>query len=66
MAAPFSCRVWRTVATLYFSSERTTRVTYPRSLAQAEKDLQRMQAWDNGQYNIWQVPLAAIEHLQGP
>lgn len=51
--------------TLYFSSERTTPVTYPRSLAKAKEDLKRMQTWDNGQYNIWQVPLAAIEHLQG-
>src|SRR4030095_16045848 len=46
--------------TLYFSSERTVPITYPRSLEQAREDLERMQAWDNGQYNIWYVPLAAL------
>ena len=43
--------------TLYFSSERTQPVTWPRSRAQAERDLARIQAWDNGQYNVWQVSL---------
>lgn len=46
--------------TLYFSSERTMAVTYPRTLSQAEKDLERMRVWDNGQYNIWQVPLQPL------
>jgi hypothetical protein len=44
--------------TLYFSSERTLPITFPRSREQAEKDLARMQAWDNGNENIWSVSLA--------
>jgi len=44
--------------TLYFSSERTVPVAFPRSRAQARADEARMEAWDDGQYNIWRVPLA--------
>lgn len=43
--------------TLYFSSERVMPIAYPRSAAQARADLARLQAWDNGNYNIWSVPL---------
>lgn len=49
--------------TLYFSSERTMPISYPRSLTQAREDLKRTQAWDNGQYNIWYVPTAALPGL---
>lgn len=44
--------------TLYFSSERATPIVYPRRRTDAVRDLARIQAWDNGQYNIWQVSLA--------
>ncbi|MEP7044836.1 MAG: hypothetical protein ABI843_17365 [Dokdonella sp.] len=43
--------------TLYFSSTRSAATTFPRTRAQAEQDLARMQAWDNGNENIWQVSL---------
>ena len=43
--------------TLYFSSERTMPIAYPRSREQAKADLARLQSWDNGNYNIWTVPL---------
>lgn len=46
--------------TLYFSSERMVPVRFPRTREQARLDQSRMQAWDNGQYNIWQVPLAPL------
>ncbi len=46
------------LCTLYFSSERTVPIRYPRDPAQADRDLARIQAWDNGQYNIWRVSLA--------
>jgi Tol biopolymer transport system component len=46
--------------TLYFSSERVIPVNYPRSAAQASKDLARIHEWDNGQYNIWSVPMSAV------
>lgn len=44
--------------TLYFSSTRPIKVAYPRTRAQAERDIARMQAWDNGNDNIWSVSLA--------
>lgn len=44
-------------ATLYFSSERVVPVTFPRTRAQANADTARMLAWDDGNYNIWSVPL---------
>jgi hypothetical protein len=43
--------------TLYFSSERVMPVVFPRSVASAQTDLLRIQAWDNGLYNIWMIPL---------
>jgi hypothetical protein len=46
--------------TLYFSSERVMPVQFPRTREQAEHDIARMQAWDNGNYNIWQVPLSSL------
>jgi Tol biopolymer transport system component len=46
--------------TLYFSSERVTPITFPRSRADALKDLERIQAWDDGQYNIWSVSLSEL------
>ena len=44
---------------VYFSSDRSAAVHFPRSRAQAEKDLERMNAWDNGNSNVWVLPLAA-------
>jgi hypothetical protein len=44
--------------TLYFSSERTQPVTFPRDTAQAERDLARLQDWANGNENIWSISLA--------
>ncbi|MBS0199559.1 MAG: PD40 domain-containing protein [Proteobacteria bacterium] len=50
---------------LYFSSERSEPVVYPRTRQQAERDLARMNAGDNGNYNIWQVPLTPLlEHAR--
>lgn len=44
--------------TLYFTSNYTAKVSYPRSSAQARADLARMRAWDNGSNHIWSVSLA--------
>ena len=44
--------------TLYFSTDRVTPVAYPRTRAQAEADHARIQAWDNGNQNIWSISLA--------
>jgi hypothetical protein len=44
--------------TLYFSSDRTLPLHFPRTPAQAAADLARIDAWDNGNLNIWSVSLA--------
>lgn len=44
--------------TLYFASDRQGRISYPRTPAQADADLARIAAWDNGNQNIWRVSLA--------
>ena len=44
--------------TLYFTSDRQAPIRYPRTPAQAEADLARIAAWDNGNQNIWRVSLA--------
>jgi hypothetical protein len=44
--------------TLYFSSDRTVPVKFPRERKQAEEDLARIGAWDSGNQNIWSVSLA--------
>jgi len=44
--------------TLYYTSDRTTQPTYPRTPAQAQQQLEQMQSWDNGADNIWSVSLA--------
>jgi Tol biopolymer transport system component len=44
--------------TLYFTSNYTAKVGYPRSPAQARADLARMRAWDNGNNHIWRLSLA--------
>ena len=43
--------------TLYYTSDRSVPVSYPRSHEQAVKDLDRLQIWDNGESNIWSVSL---------
>jgi hypothetical protein len=43
--------------TLYFASDRVLPVTFPRSHADAVRDLDRM-SWDNSLYNIWQLDLS--------
>ena len=44
--------------TLYFASDRQQPIHYPRTRAQADADLARIAAWDNGNQNIWRVSLA--------
>ena len=46
--------------TLYFSSERVMPIVHPRTPEETRADLRRMQEWDNGNYNIWQTPLASL------
>jgi Tol biopolymer transport system component len=46
-------------ATLYFDSDRTLAVTYPRTPEQARTDIARINAWDDGNTNVWTLPLSA-------
>jgi hypothetical protein len=43
--------------TIYFSSDRTVLVHFPRAHAQAVEDEKRLEAWDNGATNVWMIPL---------
>ncbi len=42
--------------TLYFSSDRTQALHFPRTRTQAEADLARTQLYDNGSTNVWALP----------
>ena len=44
--------------TLYFSSDRRTPLAFPRTRETARRDDRRIQEWDNGLLNIWQVDLS--------
>jgi Tol biopolymer transport system component len=56
--------------TIYFSSDRTLAVHFPRTHEQANEDYQRLQTWDNSNSKIWVISLspvlkeASIEHSQ--
>jgi Tol biopolymer transport system component len=41
--------------TLYFSSNRSLPVTFPRSREQAVRDAARLAQWDNGNNNVWSL-----------
>lgn len=42
---------------IYFSSDRPVPVHFPRTHEQAVKDLDRLEAWDNSNSNVWFLPL---------
>lgn len=47
--------------TLYFTSDRTEAVAhYPHTPAQAREYLQRVEQWDNGNFNAWSVSLTPL------
>lgn len=43
--------------TLYFSSDRSVHVDFPRSREQAQVDLKRLEIWDNSNSNVWFIPI---------
>jgi hypothetical protein len=55
---PWGSHIGPDARTLYFTSNYTAKVNYPRTPAQARADLARMRAWDNGNNHIWRVSLA--------
>jgi dipeptidyl aminopeptidase/acylaminoacyl peptidase len=46
--------------TLYFSSDRTIPTHFPRTKAQADADLLRLNQWDNSNSNIWFFSLKGL------
>lgn len=44
--------------TLYFTTGEVVAPVYPKSLEDSERGLQQMQAWNDGNDNIWKVDLA--------
>jgi hypothetical protein len=44
--------------TLYFSSDRAIPVHFPRTHDQAQRDLDRLDLWDNSNSNVWSIPLS--------
>lgn len=44
--------------TLYYTSDRTVAVSYPRSREQAMADFQRLTSWDDGVRHVWALSLA--------
>jgi Tol biopolymer transport system component len=53
-------KLGRDGVTLYFSSDRTEATHFPRTRAQAEDDLQRLNHWDNSNSNVWTISLKAF------
>jgi Tol biopolymer transport system component len=47
-------------STLYYTSDRSEKVLYPRSRQQAEKDMARILSWDDGETNIWYLSLKPV------
>jgi Tol biopolymer transport system component len=45
--------------TLYFTSDRSQPVAFPRSATQARADVERLETWDNGNTNVWSLPWTA-------
>jgi len=44
--------------TIYFSSDRSIPVDFPRSREQAQRDLDRLEIWDNSNSNVWFMPIS--------
>jgi Tol biopolymer transport system component len=53
-------KLGRDGVTLYFSSDRTEATHFPRTHAQAEDDLQRLNSWDNSNSNVWTITLKEL------
>ena len=56
---PWGAHVSADGKTLYFNSDRSIKVNYPRTREQAQQDFARLMSWDDGESNIWSIPLAS-------
>lgn len=52
--------------TLFFSSDRSLPAHFPRTMEQAQQDLDRIELWDNGNGNVWFMPIAPWLNLEKP
>jgi len=52
--------------TLYFSSDRSLPLHFPRTPAQANTDLLRIQSWDNGAANVWRISIPDVIQKSKP
>jgi hypothetical protein len=57
---PWGAHVSADGKTLYFNSDRSIKVVYPRSHEQAEQDFARLMSWDDGESNIWSLDLTSV------
>lgn len=55
---PSSAHIAPDGRTLYFSGTHSAQVKYPRARGQAQRDIARTLAWDNGVDHLWRVSLA--------
>jgi Tol biopolymer transport system component len=53
-------RLGRDLRTIYFSSDRSAPVHFPRTHQQAIEDTERLDQWDNSNANIWTIPLSPL------
>jgi len=54
---PWGAHISADGRTLYYTSDRTVPVAYPRTRAQAQADLDRLMSWDDGESNVWSLSL---------
>lgn len=54
---PWGAHVSADGKTLYFNSDRSIKVVYPRTREQAQQDFERLMSWDDGESNIWSLDL---------
>jgi len=63
---PWGSHVGRDGTTLYYTTDRSVPVSYPRSREQRQADFTRLETWDNGETNIWYLSLERViaEHAR--
>lgn len=54
---PWGAHVSADGKTLYYNSDRSIKVAYPRTREQAQADFARLMNWDDGESNIWSLDL---------
>jgi hypothetical protein len=52
--------------TLYFSSDRSVPLHFPRTPGQARADLSRIESWDNGGSNVWSLSISPWLNSEKP